>query len=177
MPRIGDEAVRAKTGKGWEEWFELLDRAGASKQSHGEIALALSKDHGVPAWWAQTITVEYEWARGLREKHEGPEGYQVGATRTIAAPVEEVWRAWEDEALRERWLPGGGLSVRTATKPKSARYDWHEGGRLAVYFVETGTSKTRLQVQHERLPDKASAKRAQADWRERLKALKALLEG
>lgn len=177
MPRIGDDAVRAKTGKGWEEWFGLLDRAGASKQSHGEIALALSEDHGVPAWWAQTITVEYERARGLREKYEGPESYQVSATRTIGAQLEEVWRAWEDDALRERWLPGGGLSLRTATKPKSARYDWHEGGRLAVYFDDAGKSKTRLQVQHERLPDRATAKRAQADWRARLTALKTLLEG
>jgi hypothetical protein len=177
MPRIGDEAVREKTGKGWQEWFALLDRAGASRQSHGEIALVLSEDHGVPGWWAQTITVEYERARGLREKHETPEGYQVSATRTIAAPLEEVWRAWEDDALRKRWLPGGGLSLRTATKPKSARYDWREGGRLEVYFDETGTRKTRLQVQHERLPDKATAKRVQAEWRERLTALKDLLEG
>jgi hypothetical protein len=28
-PSISDEAVLAKTGKGWGEWFGELDRAGA----------------------------------------------------------------------------------------------------------------------------------------------------
>ena len=32
--RIADERVREKTGKGWAEWFTLLDRAGAATMSH-----------------------------------------------------------------------------------------------------------------------------------------------
>ena len=30
-PRMSDEAVKAKTGKSWKEWFALLDKAGAKK--------------------------------------------------------------------------------------------------------------------------------------------------
>jgi hypothetical protein len=175
MPRIGDVTVRERTGKGWEEWFALLDEAEAAERPHTEIARSLVDDHGLSGWWAQSITVEYEQARGLREEHERPDGYQVGATKTIAAPPDEVWRAWEDETLRERWLPGAQVAVRTATKPKTMRLDWGEGGRLAVYFDVSG-EQTRLAVQHEKLPDREAAERWKAFWRERVAALKDLLE-
>jgi uncharacterized protein YndB with AHSA1/START domain len=175
MPRIGDVTVRERTGKGWEEWFALLDEAGAAERPHTEIARSLVDDEGLSGWWAQSITVEYEQARGLREEHERPDGYEVGATKTIAASRTEVWRAWEDEAIRERWLPGAQVAVRTATKPRTMRLDWGEGGRLAVYLDESG-EKTRLAVQHEKLPDRAAAERWKAFWRERVGALKDLLE-
>jgi hypothetical protein len=175
MPRIGDVTVRERTGKGWEEWFALLDEAGAAERPHAKIARSLVDDQGLSGWWAQSITVEYEQTRGLREKHERPGGYEVGATKSIAAPAEEVWRAWEDETLRERWLPGAQVAVRTATKPKTMRLDWGEGGRLAVYLDESG-DRTRITVQHEQLPDRKAAERWKAFWRERVAALKDLLE-
>ena len=175
MPRIGDVSVRERTGKGWEEWFALLDSAGAPGRHHAEIARSLVEEHGLSGWWAQTVTVEYERDRGLREKHEGPEGFQVGATKIIAASREEVWRAWEDERIRERWLPDARIEVRAATRPKTMRLDWGEGGRLAVYLDESG-EKTRLAVQHEQLPDREAAERWKAFWRGRVAALKDVLE-
>jgi hypothetical protein len=175
MPRIGDVTVRERTGKSWEEWFALLDEAGAAERPHAETARSLADEHGLPGWWAQTVTVEYEQTRGLREKHERPGGYEVGATKAIAATADEVWRAWEDEAVRERWLPGAQIAVRTATKPKTMRLDWGEVGRLAVYFDPSG-ERTRLAVQHEKLPDREAAERWKAFWRERVAALKDLLE-
>jgi Domain of unknown function (DUF4287)/Activator of Hsp90 ATPase homolog 1-like protein len=175
MPRIGNDAVREKTGKGWEEWFAVLDEEGAAELPHADIARALADGHGVSGWWAQTITVEYERARGLRERHERPEGYEVGATKSIAAPPEAVWRAWEDETLRERWLPGAQVAIRTATKPKTMRLDWGEGGRLAVYLDRSG-EQTRLAVQHEKLPDREAAERWKTFWRERVAALKDIVE-
>jgi len=33
-----DEAIRSRTGRGWEEWFNLLDEWGAPERSHTEIA-------------------------------------------------------------------------------------------------------------------------------------------
>ena len=39
--RVSDEAVRAKTGKAWTEWFAVLDRAGAATLTHREIAAHL----------------------------------------------------------------------------------------------------------------------------------------
>jgi len=30
-PRMSDDAVKAKTGKTWKQWFTILDKAGAKK--------------------------------------------------------------------------------------------------------------------------------------------------
>lgn len=71
---MSDAAVRAKTGKGWSEWFKILDAAGARKMEHRDIANYLHKHHNVPGWWDQMITVGYEQARGRREKRQKPSG-------------------------------------------------------------------------------------------------------
>ena len=74
---MSDEAVKAKTGKTWKEWFAILDKAGARKMTHKEIVQVLNSEHGVGPWWQQMVTVTYEHERGLRDRHEKPEGYQI----------------------------------------------------------------------------------------------------
>src|SRR3712207_3275274 len=66
VPRMSDDAVRRATGRGWDEWFAVLDAWDAAEHEHKAIATWLGSEHGVPGWWAQGITVEYEKARGLR---------------------------------------------------------------------------------------------------------------
>ena len=56
-PRMSDEAVKAKTGKTWKEWFAILDKAGATKLTHQEIVKLLNTNHGVGPWWQQMVTV------------------------------------------------------------------------------------------------------------------------
>lgn len=36
--RMSDTAVQAKTGKNWQQWFAILDRADTMKMSHKEMA-------------------------------------------------------------------------------------------------------------------------------------------
>ena len=64
--RISDDAVRAATGKGWEEWFAILDSWDARSKGHRASATYLREHPGASAWWAQAITIRYEWERGLR---------------------------------------------------------------------------------------------------------------
>ena len=116
--------------------------------------------------------------RGLRAPGERPDGFAVGASRTIAVPGERLFAAFDDEVERERWLPGADLRVRTATAPKTARYDWGDGTtRVIVGFDAIDESKSRVALSHERLPDADSADEMKAWWRERLTVLKAQLEG
>ncbi|HET9291576.1 MAG TPA: DUF4287 domain-containing protein, partial [Actinomycetes bacterium] len=61
-----EQAIRANTGRGWDEWFALLDEWGGAERPHPEIVRWLVGEHGVPGWWAQGVTVGYERARGLR---------------------------------------------------------------------------------------------------------------
>ena len=121
-PPMSDDAIRERTGRGWDEWFALLDAWEASSRPHPEIARWLREEHGVGGWSAQSITVGYERARGLRAPGQRPDGWSVTASKTVAVPVERLYAAFGDDGLRERWLPGAELHVRTASPPKSARY-------------------------------------------------------
>jgi hypothetical protein len=47
---VPDEAIRSKTGRGWEDWFDLLDGWGAAERSHNEIARWVTEEHGIEGW-------------------------------------------------------------------------------------------------------------------------------
>jgi uncharacterized protein YndB with AHSA1/START domain len=174
-----DEAVKAATGRSYDDWFALLDAAGMGSRKHGEIATELTDEHGVDSWWTQTITVGYERARGLRPPHGGRDGlYSVSASKTVDVPVERLFEAFINDALRERWLPGGGLRERTSQPGKSARFDWEDGTtRVNVGFTAKDEARSQVALAHERLPDAEAAEEMKGHWRERLNALKTLLEG
>jgi hypothetical protein len=170
-----DEAVRVATGRGYEEWFALLDACDAAGGTHGDIVARLTcVDH----WWAQTITVAYEQARGLRPPGGGRDGrFTVGAGKTVAVPVERLFDAFVDPELRERWLPGGVLRERTSQPGRTARFDYGDGAtRVNVGFTAKGEAKSQVALAHERLPDGRDAQEARAFWRERLTELKGMLE-
>ena len=123
------------------------------------------------------MTITYERARGLRAVGEGPDGFTVTASKTVAVPVDRLYEAFVDESLRERWLPDGELRERTASKPRSARFDWGDGEtRVNVGFTAKGEAKSALALGHERLADAEEAERMKAYWRDRVTALKEVLE-
>ncbi|MEU4643658.1 hypothetical protein [Micromonospora sp. NPDC023814] len=177
--RISDALLRERTGRGWDEWFVLLDAWDATGRTHTEIARWLVTTHEVPGWWAQTLTVGYEQTRGLRapgQRRGG--GFSATGSRTVAVPVRQLFDAFADDALRRRWLPDAEVRVRTATAPRTFRADWGDGStRLVVGFAAVGETKSRVSVQHEKLTGAEQAAELKAYWRDRLAALKHLLEG
>ena len=177
-PPVAEERMIEATGRGWQAWFEILDDWNATSHNHTEIARWLREDQGVHGWYSQSLTVGYEQARGVRAPGQRKDGFVAGASRTVAVPVEPLFEAFTDEALRARWLPGADLRVRTATAPRTARYDWEDGStRVIVGFEAAGDAKSRVALSHERLPDADAAEEMKSWWRERLSELKAQLEG
>jgi uncharacterized protein YndB with AHSA1/START domain len=180
-PRLAtsDEEIRRRTGRGWEEWFGLLDDWGAPDRTHRETARWLAEQQGLDslAWNVQAVVHSYELTRELRAVGEHEDGFAISATKTVAVPVERLYDAFVDERERGRWLPDGRLRERTATRPRSARFDWGEdGGRVLVTFVARGAGKSIAALQHTRLADAQQAERMKSYWRERVAALKEELE-
>jgi hypothetical protein len=174
---MSDDAIRRRTGRGWEEWFGLVDEWGGAERTHPEIARWVAEQHGADGWSAQAVTVNYERARGMRAVGEKADGFGITASKTVAVPVERLYDAFVDAELRERWLPGVELRERTATRPTTARFDWGDGEtRVIVGFSAKGDAKSVASLAHERLPDAEEAERMKAFWRERVAALKELLE-
>ncbi len=176
---VSDEALREATGRTREEWFALLDAWGAPEKEHGPTAAWLVEGHGLEHWWAQTVTVDYERARGLRPKGGHRDGtYDANASKTVGVSVGVLYEAVVDPAQRVRWLPVAPLDQRTAQPNRSARFDWSDGTtRVHFYFKEKSAEKSQVSLQHVRLPDAESAEVKKVFWRERLRELKKLLEG
>jgi hypothetical protein len=171
-PGMTDESIRRGSGKGWDEWFRILDRWGATSRTHKEIARYVNAEHGVSGWWAQSVTVGYERARGMRAKHQVAGGFQVTVSKTFPVGVDRLFRAFADARQRGRWLEAGTLKVRTSQPGRSARFDFREdAGRVMAYFTSKGPAKATVHVQHDRLADARAVEAMRAFWRERLARL------
>jgi uncharacterized protein YndB with AHSA1/START domain len=174
---MSDEAIRRGTGRGWEEWFDLLDAWGAAERPHREVARWVADQHGINGWWAQAVTVNFERSRRRRAVGEHADGFSISASKTVAVPVDRLYEAVVDESLRGRWLPKGGLRERIALKVRSVRFDWGDGEtRVNVFFTARGEAKSTATIEHTRLAGAGEADRMKAFWRERVAALKDLLE-
>ena len=167
-----DEAIRERTGRGWEEWFDVLDSWGALGMKHRDIARRVATELEIDplAWNAQAITASYERTRGMRVAGQKEDGFSITASKTIGVPIERLYDAFfatADDRLRER----------TVTRPLSARFDWgDDGSRVHVTFDASGESKSRIVVEHARLADADEAERMKTFWRERLTELKGRLD-
>ncbi|MGH2428098.1 MAG: DUF4287 domain-containing protein [Candidatus Limnocylindria bacterium] len=172
-----DEKISEATGQDWEAWLSLLDRWGARDRKHGETVDFLVTRHGVPGWWAQAITTGYERARGMRLKHQQPNGFTIYASKTVGVPIGVLFDAFADERTRAQWLTDGSMFLRTSQPGRVARFDWADGPtRVLVTFEVKGPSKATAYVSHERLPDPGAAEAAKHSWKARLAALKSFLE-
>jgi hypothetical protein len=174
-PAMSDAAVKLKTGKVWAQWFAALDRDGAAELTHRAIVQSLVDKYQVGRWWCQMVTVEYERARGLRAKHEKAGGFSVSASRTIAAPLPDLFAATVDSRQRRAWFPKGALKVTSQTKDKYFRGQWNGAARLDIGFYPKGKGKSQIAIQVDKLADRAAVETERAAFKKALEKLDAML--
>ena len=171
-PGVSDAPVQRATGKSWDEWFALLDAWQGTTHNHTEIARHVYETYGIDGWWAQSVTVGDERARGMRALHERPDGFSMNASKTFPVPVERLFAAFMEHDDRERWLEDVELRPRTGQPHKSARFDVLPGEtRLAVTFAAKGPRKAVAQLQQDRLASAEEVARWKALWKEQLDLL------
>lgn len=177
--RMSEETIREKTRKKSAEWFQILDKAGASAWEHRQIAAFLGKEEKVSPWWAQMLSVAYERERGIRQRFQKCDGrFSASASRTMNVPLSKLFAAWAEEKLRRKWLAGADLEVTTITKDKYFRAKWDGGkSRLSVGFYAKGTAKSQVAVDHEALADSAQCLRMKRYWSDALDRLQVKLKG
>ncbi len=173
-PSMSDDAVKAKTGRSLMGWFIILNKANASAMPHKDIARLLH-DKGAPDWWAQMIAVEFERARGGRQKHERPDGFSVSVSKTIAAPLARLFAAVSDSKTRKKWFPEPDLTPSSETKNKYFRGSLKNGTRLEVGFYAKGAGKSQITVQVNKLAKKSDVERERARWKQELEKLEQIL--
>jgi len=173
---ITDETVRDRTGKSWEEWFALLDGQNATSLSHREIVEILYRTYKVNAWWSQMVTANYEQSRGMRQKYETEDGFEVSCSKTVCAPIQRVYTSWITESERHAWLDED-ITIYKMNEYKSLRIMWTDGKKsVSVQFVVKPGDRTQVTVQHTKIPDPLTASSIKVFWQETLARLSHHLE-
>ena len=171
---MSDEAIKKNTGRDWREWVRVLDAEKCAEKPHREIAQYVYS-LGTPGWWSQSVTVGYERIRGLRAIGQRRGGsYEASKSRTFAAPVAKVYKAFATPRTRKRWLPED-VEVRSSSVDKRLRLGMADGTDVEVYFVEKGESKSSVAIAHRKLADRAAVDRMKKWWAERFDALAEVL--
>lgn len=117
-----DDPIRERTGRGWDEWFDLLDEWGTAERTHREIARWVAEQQGIEplAWNAQAVVGSYERARGLRAIGEHADGFRAGASKTVNVPAEWLFDAFIEPAMGEGVPPIFTFRDPTATGSASS---------------------------------------------------------
>lgn len=176
---ITDTLVAAKTNKTIGEWFTLLDKKGARQMGHIEIFKLISSTEGLKPlgeWNHNLLATSYEWSRGLKERGQKENGFEVSVSKIIGVNLHVLYNAFTNDALRKKWLKEK-IAIRKSTPDKSARITWCEDETsLSIDFYGKGENKAQVVVQHLKLPDSAKAAAMKAFWANALEVLKDLLE-
>lgn len=175
QPAMSTLAVIAKTGKSWEQWFRILDRAGAARMDHKNIVKLLGARHDIGPWWRQMVAVEYERARGLRVRNQNPSGFSITVSRTIRAPLSRAYAATSELRQRRKWFPKGRLKLTARAADRYFRGAWNGDCRLEIDFLEKPEGKAQVAVQVNRLAHPEDVERERAAWRRALLKLDAIL--
>jgi hypothetical protein len=127
--------------------------------------------------WNQNLLVtSYTWSRGLRQRGEKDNGFEISVSKTVAAPLPVLYQAWADEKARSKWLKQS-IVTRKATENRSMRITWTDGvTSLSVDFYTKGDSKSQVVVQHLKLAGAADAAKMKSFWGGKLDTLKSMLE-
>ncbi len=193
---VTDDACKSATGKTLKEWFKELDKIDGLKQGR---RTSVQHIYGIKAdaWWPTTIYVEYERHHKVTKKDGLAEGYSICATKTINAPVEEVYKAWTDgkkfgevfgDDPKQDVKEGGALTCKARTKAtftrvrpnKDLRFTWEHKGITAPITVDVmfqdNKGKTLMNVMPSRVQTRDEADGLRAAWGEALTKLKAICE-
>ena len=165
---VSTDAVARRTGKSWDDWFEVLDTAGAATLDQRGIIAILAQKHGIGPWWQQMIAVGYESLRGASEKPPAADGFHINSSCTLDAPLPRVFRLWNDAGERARWLADDRFVVRGATADKLIRARWGKGtSHVAVSFAEK-SGRTEVSVEHHQIESRGAADQMKAYWAKKL---------
>lgn len=181
-------SVAKHTGKNWDEWIELLEKAGARAWTYQETAAFLVKRHKLSAWWRHEVARGYELHVGKRIEGQNLKGeYSTTATKTFPIDAKAAWKLLFSEQGLATWLgpvgdftlkPGavyeveGGAygQVRTLQKGKRARLSWQEShwrkpSFIQVYVLPRAKGKSMVVIQHDSLASAEIKAQLKERWR------------
>ncbi len=98
---------------------------------------------------------------------------RASVSRTIAAPVQDLWRRFTEVAARADWLESFPLDISTSREHKALRGVWNGdlGGRLIISFDAEADGPTTVRIEHTELQSAEDARAMQNHWSDALDRL------
>ncbi len=173
-PGMADDKLAAATGRGWDEWCDVIDAWPGHTAGHTAIAARLRDTHGVDGWWAQTVTVGWERITGARLPHQMADGtFTANRTRTVTVDLDTLRALLIDDGGRADLFPGQATTLRSKPSAKSLRVAFDEGVALFAFAAKDG-GRVAVTVSHERLPSADSLGQWRDYWARWLDAIHAI---
>ena len=195
---VTDTACRKATGKTMKEWFKALQAQGELATKRRDAINWLHVEMNKDLWWCTTVWVEFERANGVVKKDGLGQGYSICVTKTIGAPVSDVYAAWTDPGTLAKWF-GPGVKAKVATDgqfndgcgnsgsylrvraDKDLRFTWVNEEAVSttqvdVAFADKGKGRTGITLNHQRIQNRDEADGLRKAWGDAFAELKLILE-
>jgi hypothetical protein len=189
---MSDAKFIERTGHDLDYWFAVLDRFGAVEKGHTATARFLVDAHNVDGWFAQSITVSYERARGVRQVNQRLDGgYEVSVSKTIPRPVRSIVEAITSARRRREWgrtvdpslMQALGAALDSAAskgfviRPDGlGRYRYAWDTTTVQFYLTPKNGKTSVVVTNAKLKRAEMVDARRALWRGALASLAAYLK-
>jgi uncharacterized protein YndB with AHSA1/START domain len=189
---VSEASCKNCTGKSLAEWSAALDATPPANRREGIQYLygEMAKD----PWWPTTVWVEHEKAKNIVQKDGRGEGYNICVTKSVCAPISEVYKAFTSEKLTQ-WFgqgasfnesgriqdgEGNGGKLLRVRQDKDLRFAWRTLGsvddsQVDVMFAEKA-GKTGITLNHMRIQSRAEADGLRRAWSDALASLKSAIE-
>ena len=170
-PEMAEDTLREATGRGWDEWCDIIDAWPGHADGHTAIATHVREEHGVDGWWAQTVTVGYERITGLRLPHQQPDGtFSAGKSRTVTADAKLIREMLLDDDDRADLFPGFETELRSRPNSKVLRIGIGPG--TAQIALDTqDDERVKITIAHDKLPSPDAVEEWKAYWSDWLEAV------
>ena len=184
---VSDASIKKHTGKIWQDWIQLLNKAGAQSWNHQEIVAFLKKKHKQGPWWQQIVANGYEVATGKRIAGQSLKGtYSATFTKSVAIEQKKIWQWCCSPEGMQVWLKplspvkikkgatfeiAGGIfgEIRTVKTGERIRLSWKdlewEKGTTVQLHVFKKPKKSMIVIQHDGLRTARQKAEMRTYWR------------
>ncbi len=169
---ITSRSLIKHTKRGWSEWIEVLNKAGAQSLSYQQIVAFLKKKMKSKIWWAHIVANGYEVNQGRRLPGQHLNGtYSVIVTKAFPKSRTQMYQWLTQKDILDIWLKplspvkiekghvfetadGVFGEIRTFKKNFRIRFTWNESDGEKASIVQLllfGDKKCSIGFQHEKL--------------------------
>jgi hypothetical protein len=171
QPEVNDESIRAATGRGWDEWCDLIDAWPGHNDGHTAIAKFVHEELGLGGWWGQGVAVGYERITGLRLPHQMADGtFTASKSRTTDLDIGALRELLLDTDARADLFPG--VTTELKSKPTAKVLRIVVGPGIAAFYCDVvKDGRTKVTIAHEKLPTFELVEEWKFYWSEWLDAI------